>query len=228
MHDLALMSRHLEKQDQTYNGTLSPLSFGMSPPQSWTQSTVSKFGVRYNPPLPDLSLNYSIEALVEGSVMSSVHEGVSFGKFLALIPPNTLLRLSDPQSTPELAWMYREGRQRRYQGKRVGGTIIVHFLKKNMWFLETASALLYGEDITEYERSRQDKEAGMRTPVVGVTEEREETETVASESVHSEDIESAGDATALVEGTSTTEASPATTAQRLRRTTASRAGSERQ
>ena len=54
--------------------------------------------------------------------------------------------------TPDLAWKYREGRQQRYLGQRVGGTVVVHFIKKNMWYLETALALLEGEDETEQER----------------------------------------------------------------------------
>lgn len=39
-------------------------------PTSWVRSTVSTFHVRYAPPVPDLPLNYSVEALVEGSDMS--------------------------------------------------------------------------------------------------------------------------------------------------------------
>lgn len=54
--------------------------------------------------------------------------------------------------TPEYAWTHREGRQKRYQGKRVGGTVVVHFIKKNMWFLETALALLEGENFSEAEK----------------------------------------------------------------------------
>lgn len=37
---------------------------------SWVRSTVTTFHVRYTPPVPDLSLNYSIEALIEGTDMS--------------------------------------------------------------------------------------------------------------------------------------------------------------
>ena len=55
--------------------------------------------------------------------------------------------------TPDLAWKYREGRRRRYEGKRVGGTVVVHFIKKNMWFLETAAALLHGDNVTPLERA---------------------------------------------------------------------------
>lgn len=39
----------------------------------------------------------------------------------------------------------------RYEGRRVGGTVVVHFIKKNMWFLETATAFLHGDDATPAE-----------------------------------------------------------------------------
>lgn len=52
------------------------------------------------------------------------------------------------------AWSAREGRRRRYEEKRVGGTIVVHFIKKNPWFLETALALLEGEETTDREKAR--------------------------------------------------------------------------
>lgn len=56
--------------------------------------------------------------------------------------------------TAEDAWRQREGRKARYAGQRVGGTVVVHFIKKNMWFLETALALLEGEEETELDRQR--------------------------------------------------------------------------
>lgn len=40
---------------------------------------------------------------------------------------------------------------KRYQGKRLGGTVVVHSIKKHMWFLEAAAALLDGDDYTEAE-----------------------------------------------------------------------------
>ena len=52
-----------------------------------------------------------------------------------------------------MAWKFREGRRRRYVGRRVGGTAVVHFIKKNMWFLETAAALLHGDDVTPLEEA---------------------------------------------------------------------------
>ena len=100
-------------------------------PTQWAASTVSTFGTRYAPPLPDLTPAQSIEALVEGSEMSLLHEG-------------SILTADD-------AWRQREGRRARYEGRRLGGTVVVHFIKKNMWYLETALALLHGEEETELE-----------------------------------------------------------------------------
>jgi hypothetical protein len=51
-------------------------------PLSWGRSSVSTFGVRYTPPLPDLSPIHSVEAFVEGSDMSLLREGRSFLFFL--------------------------------------------------------------------------------------------------------------------------------------------------
>ncbi|KAF8445912.1 hypothetical protein L210DRAFT_3528682 [Boletus edulis BED1] len=100
-------------------------------PTSWAQSSVSTFGVRYQQPVLDMTLAESVEALVEGSDMSRLREGMA-------------LETGD-------AWRYREGRVKRYENKRVGGTVVVHFLKKHAWFLETALAFLEADDYTESE-----------------------------------------------------------------------------
>ncbi|PCH33678.1 glycosyltransferase family 31 protein [Wolfiporia cocos MD-104 SS10] len=110
----------------------SPFGPNAPIPPTWTQSTVSKFGTRYNPPLPYLSQQTSLEALVEGSEMSQLTEASGVN--------------------PWTVWQRREGRNKRYVNQRVGGTIVVHFIKKNMWFLETAAAFLLGDDQTEAER----------------------------------------------------------------------------
>ncbi|KAJ7244774.1 hypothetical protein B0H12DRAFT_1188042 [Mycena haematopus] len=101
---------------------------GTPTPSDWAYSSVSTFGVRYTPPIPDLTIMQSVEALVEGSEMSTLREG--------------------SPKTPEYAWARREGRKTRYQGRRVGGTVVVHFIKKNMWYFETALALLEGDEIS--------------------------------------------------------------------------------
>ncbi len=58
----------------------------------------------------------------------------------------------------EDAWQMREGRKERYNGQRLGGTIVVHFVKKHMWFFETVLALLEGDEETEYEIQRRVRE----------------------------------------------------------------------
>lgn len=64
---------------------------GFSPtPTDWAHSSVSTFGVRYSPPLPDLSTSYSVEALVEGSEMSVLREGVSSFPIQSLLPQTHL------------------------------------------------------------------------------------------------------------------------------------------
>ncbi|KAJ7487575.1 glycosyltransferase family 31 protein [Mycena galericulata] len=129
----------------------SSLTVGGTPaPSDWAYSSVSTFGVRYAPPIPDLTVPQSVEALVEGSEMSTLREG--------------------SPKTPEYAWARREGRKTRYKGQRVGGTVVVHFIKKNMWFLETALALLEGdelsgaEDLPQHDLHRAGLDSG--TPLV--------------------------------------------------------------
>lgn len=56
--------------------------------------------------------------------------------------------------TPDYAWTHREGRTKRYEGNRVGGTVVVHFIKKHRWYLETALALLEGDELSESEKFR--------------------------------------------------------------------------
>jgi len=81
------------------------------------------------------------------------------------------LREGSPK-TPEYVWARREGRKTRYQGQRVGGTVVVHFIKKNMWFLETALALLEGdelsgaEDLPQHDLHRAGLDSGTRLVVV--------------------------------------------------------------
>jgi hypothetical protein len=62
--------------------------------------------------------------------------------------------------TPEYAWVHREGRQRRYNGLRVGGTVAVHFIKKHVWFLETALALLEGDEKSDQEMFEENDHGG--------------------------------------------------------------------
>lgn len=105
---------------------------GLPTPSNWAHSSVSTFGAKYQVPTQDLAILESVEALVEGSDMSKLHEGTA--------------------ADVRYAWRHREGAMTRYRNKRVGGTIVVHFIKKHMWFLETALALLETDDYSDFER----------------------------------------------------------------------------
>jgi hypothetical protein len=107
-----------------------------------SHSTVSRWHVRYQPPVSNLSSRQSVEALVEGSPMSK-------------LPKERSGAVGKRVDTPQQAWQRREGRKTQYQGKRVGGTVVVHYIKKHAWYMETALALLDGDELTDME-----KEAG--------------------------------------------------------------------
>ncbi|EIW86749.1 glycosyltransferase family 31 protein [Coniophora puteana RWD-64-598 SS2] len=123
-------------------------------PTEWAHSSVSTFGVRYVDPAKDLSLSQSVEALVEGSGLSHLRMGKLSESLL--LPPDLVLvyGIAGVDASPgvENTWNGREGQVSRYEQKRVGGTVVVHFIKKNAWFLETALALLGSKDYTDAER----------------------------------------------------------------------------
>lgn len=132
------MLAYLEKTASTEGSEPTATAEGSPSPPAWAHSSVSTFGVRYDPPLPELSPAHGAEALVEGSEMSMLREGSPM--------------------TPDYAWTHREGRRTRFEGKRVGGTVVVHFIKKNLWYLETALALLEGEEQSESEKYESSRE----------------------------------------------------------------------
>ncbi|KAF8922596.1 hypothetical protein CPB85DRAFT_1268279 [Mucidula mucida] len=101
-------------------------------PTEWAHSSVSTFGVRYTHPFSVATTQHEIEGMVEGSDMSTIRDRWPFFS--------------------NYAWRHREGRATRYEHQRVGGTVVVHFIKKNMWFLETALAMLDGEEYSEMEK----------------------------------------------------------------------------
>jgi len=61
-------------QDRVPGGT--DVSVRLGTPLAWAHSSVSTFGTRYSPPIQDMSLWHSVEALVEGSDMSMLREGL--------------------------------------------------------------------------------------------------------------------------------------------------------
>jgi len=85
----------------------------------------------------NLTAPQEIEALVEGSALSRLRD---------MMPREEIM-----WTDIEKAWALREGRKERYgsTGGKLGGTVVVHFIKRNEWFLEAALALLEGEEVVE-------------------------------------------------------------------------------
>ena len=77
LRDLQRLAQQAAKTDLSTSTYATPPGQWVAPPEKWRHSTVSKFGVRYSPPVWDLNLDHSVEALVEGSDMSMVHEGAA-------------------------------------------------------------------------------------------------------------------------------------------------------
>lgn len=113
-----------------------------------THSTVSRFGKHYHPPAQNLTTEQEVEALIEGSALSRLRDETVGG--------------ANGQATQrevESAWRRRESRRMRTIGVAaagaadgvvddtgaVCGTVVVHFIKRNEWFLETALAFLEDE-----------------------------------------------------------------------------------
>jgi hypothetical protein len=80
-----------------------------------------------------------VEALVEGSSLSwelaPRRPKQSYAQQGLLDSDSSWKRLQE-------AFDHRETLNERYLGKNIGGTIVVHYLKKDEWFLETALAFL--------------------------------------------------------------------------------------
>lgn len=115
---------------------------------SLTHSTVSRFGKHYRPPAANLTTEQEVESLIEGSALSKLRDetvGGATGEATA--------------REVESAWRRRESRKARMgivaasasavgsvdDSGAVGGTVVVHFIKRNEWFLETALAFLEDE-----------------------------------------------------------------------------------
>lgn len=134
-------------------------------------STVSRFGRKYNAPLDGLSPNQAIEALVEGSEMSLLSR---LPKAQRQLPPTGSSTSVNPDVSliPDVMEIYsrRPTRLQRFNDDphERGGTVVVHYVKKHEWFLETAIAMLgswnrypagEGEGLTDYVEGHKEEEA---------------------------------------------------------------------
>jgi hypothetical protein len=91
-----------------------------------------------------------VEALIEGSPISRLRDEVEKGMVSEI-----------KWRAVERAWSERETWRQRYligddvdsnqPRGALGGTICVHFIKKNEWFLETALALLGSDEVSHGE-----------------------------------------------------------------------------
>ncbi|CUA71207.1 Putative zinc metalloproteinase in scaA 5'region [Rhizoctonia solani] len=119
-----------------------------SPDYSW--SSVTGSSLRYMAPhLRNFTLGMEVEALVEGSALSQElsprrHKGVEShaNKNTLEVPGNQKPGLMTEWERMQAAYDLREDLQARYLGKNLGGTVVVHYVKKEEWFLETSLALL--------------------------------------------------------------------------------------
>ena len=108
-----------------------------------TYSTVAKFGTTYRPIVEDMSAIQQVEALIEGSPLSQVAS-------MAVQPPDGQENhqvYSKPSSlTQRIAETFasRPSRVDRFLGdpQERGGTVVVHYIKKPDWFVETMIAFL--------------------------------------------------------------------------------------
>lgn len=96
-------------------------------------STVSRFGWKYRSPVRHLSLAEKVEALVEGSAMSKLRDEVGWAHERDDIAERVdTIMAAQPSFTD------------RFMGdtEERGGTVLVHFIKRDAWFIETINALL--------------------------------------------------------------------------------------
>lgn len=83
-------------------------------------NTASHWPTRYRPPRANLTLEQSMEALIEGSGMSML----------------------SPAADAQKVWAARESWGEKYRGGSVGGSVVVHYVKKREWWLECVEIML--------------------------------------------------------------------------------------
>lgn len=109
-------------------------------------STVSKFGTAYRPPSDDMSVIQQIEALIEGSPLSLLSSNTTD----ASGNQKNQAYHKTPSVRHQIYWTFasRPTRMERFLGdpEESGGTVVVHYIKKPDWFVETMIALLGTSD----------------------------------------------------------------------------------
>lgn len=104
-------------------------------------SSVSRFKTIFRPMVHDLSAGESVESLIEGSQLSLLdphHHHKHNGK----PRPNPAEFRADIRQV----YAQRPSRKERFMNdeRELGGTVVIHYIKKPEWFVETWLALLGG------------------------------------------------------------------------------------
>ncbi|CAE6429062.1 unnamed protein product [Rhizoctonia solani] len=120
-----------------------------NPKYSW--SSVTGPSLRYIPPRPqNLTLGMEVEALIEGSALANAlsMRGYKYTDYTNGDTPGFTENEEQDQVSQwahvQAVYDLREDLRVRYLGKNIGGTVVVHYVKKDEWFLETSLALLDG------------------------------------------------------------------------------------
>jgi hypothetical protein len=143
------------------NGDLAGLGVSLADAYSTVSrfgSTFSKYASWYRAPAPGLSVRERVEALVENSPMSMVHRPDLWN------PAEKSVR-----RRIAAAWSARSSREEKYLGdeEERGGTVVVHYIKRQEWFVETMVALLGGSDEQDEAKEAERSGAQARTRVQG-------------------------------------------------------------
>jgi hypothetical protein len=103
-------------------------------------STVSPYNHPYIPPAIGLTVPQQIEALIEGSPLSMLHRH----NHPAQIAHSAKQERDAGTMRAKVgrAWADRPSRSERMKGSEMGSTVLIHKVKKDEWWMDTALALL--------------------------------------------------------------------------------------
>jgi len=123
-------------------------------------SSVTTFGSKYRPLHTDLSANEQVEALIEGSPLSLLRNDPSSTDYATYSKSKSS---SGMKRLIENAYGRKQNRRDRYLGdeEEKGGTVVVHYIKKQEWFVETMIALLGSGEEQGLEKERGEVGVGL-------------------------------------------------------------------
>ncbi|KAK8846645.1 hypothetical protein IAR55_005732 [Kwoniella newhampshirensis] len=126
----------------------STIALRGGPDAAHAYSTVSKFGVAYRSLANDMTAVEQVEALIEGSPLSKLREEFrhlpSSSNPQDATPQQIYSKMENTRQKIDKAFAKRTSRTDRFLGDESerGGTVVVHYIKKPDWFVETMVAML--------------------------------------------------------------------------------------